>query len=101
MTVQTHVRRALAAVLASAVLASGQHAGASVAPPGTPVDKGPVAVVLPTDVDTTVDSGGSGAPFALRLPDGSTCPGDSANDNWRVDSFMVPSSVDPATLEFN
>jgi hypothetical protein len=30
-----------------------------------------------------------------------TCPGDSANDGFRVDSFMTPVANDPATLTYN
>lgn len=48
-----------------------------------------------------LSSGGSATPFALVLPAGATCPGDSATDNYRVQSYMVPATVDPGTLTFD
>ncbi len=45
-------------------------------------------------------SGNSGTDFTLRLPVGAACGGDSANDQYRVQSYMVPASVDPSTLTF-
>lgn len=45
-------------------------------------------------------SGGSSTPFSLRLPAGAACPGDSANGNYRVQSFIVPAGVDPAALTY-
>ena len=38
--------------------------------------------------------------FSLRLPRGATCPGDSMNDDWRVQSFVVPSTDDPGSLRY-
>ncbi len=43
----------------------------------------------------------SSAPFTVSLPPGAACAGDSANDNYRVGSYVVASSVDPATLRFD
>jgi len=48
-----------------------------------------------------LSSGNSDTTFTLRLPAGASCGGDSANDGYRVQSYMVPASVDPATLTFN
>lgn len=46
--------------------------------------------------------GGDGAtPFALSLPAGAACPSDSASGGARVNTFMVPTSVDIATVSFN
>lgn len=45
-------------------------------------------------------SGGSAAEFSLSLPGEASCPGDSRNDNWRVQTFIVPSDVDPASVEY-
>lgn len=45
-------------------------------------------------------SGSSGTSFTLSLPSGAACPGDSPNDGYRWQTYMVPSSVDPATLTF-
>lgn len=38
--------------------------------------------------------------FFVRLPEAATCPGDSANDQWRANSFLVPVSDDPLELVF-
>jgi hypothetical protein len=48
-----------------------------------------------------LNSGGSATPFALVLPEGAECPGDSATDNYRVQTYMVPAAVDPGTLTFD
>lgn len=45
-------------------------------------------------------SGGGSTEFSLALPSEATCPGDSRNDNWRVQTFIVPEGVDPATVEY-
>ena len=46
-------------------------------------------------------SGGSATAFSLTPPDGAACTGDSATDGYRVQSYIVPSSVSPATLTFD
>jgi hypothetical protein len=48
-----------------------------------------------------LSSGTSDTTFTLRLPAGASCGGDSANDGYRVQSYMVPASVDPSTLTFD
>ena len=45
-------------------------------------------------------SGASATDFSLRLPQGAACTGDSEHGLYRVQSFMVPDGVDPATLMF-
>lgn len=66
---------------------------------------GDAQVIVPLDgspgAGQLLSSGGSGTAFSLRLPAGSACEGDSANDGYRVQTFMVPASVDPATLQFD
>lgn len=47
-----------------------------------------------------IDHGGSATRFSLRLPQDASCPGDSAHDQWRIQSFLVPASVDPAPLTY-
>jgi len=49
---------------------------------------------------TPLDHGTTATPFSLQLPAAAACRGDSANESYRVQSYMVPASVDPATLEF-
>ena len=46
-------------------------------------------------------SGGSTTDFATVLPSGAACTGNSAADNYRVQSYMVPGNVDPGSLTFN
>lgn len=46
-------------------------------------------------------TGNSATSFAVTLPTGAACPGDSPNAGYRVQSYMVPASVDPGTLTFN
>lgn len=48
-----------------------------------------------------LNSGDSGTAFRLSLPSGASCPGDSANDGYRWQTYMVPASVDPSTLTFD
>ncbi len=74
----------------SNVKAAGQNAGAAqvrVAPPD------------PTAGQPLL-SGGSATPFALGLPTGAACTGDTAAGGYRVQSYMVPASVDPGALTF-
>lgn len=47
-----------------------------------------------------ISAGGSATPFTLSLPTRSACKGDSANDGYRVQSYMVPSTTDPGSLRF-
>jgi hypothetical protein len=47
-----------------------------------------------------LDHGGSRTAFRLELPSGAACPGDSANDDYRIQSFLVPDDVDPADLTY-
>ena len=49
----------------------------------------------------TLTSGDSSTAFTLALPVGAACAGDSANDAYFLQSYMVPEAVDPATLQFN
>lgn len=64
-------------------------------------DAGSVVIVDPLNVERAYQRGDSTSAFTLRLPDGATCPGDSANDGWRVQSFIVPAGTDLAALEFS
>lgn len=48
-----------------------------------------------------VHGGGSDTDFWFDLPRGSSCPGDSANDDYRVQSYMVPATDEPVQLLFD
>ncbi|MDP1818337.1 MAG: fibronectin type III domain-containing protein [Acidimicrobiales bacterium] len=87
----------LATAVAAAVvpLLSAPAAGAA----GVPQPGG--ASVRTPGGAAALDSGTSASTFTLRLPNGASCGGDSANDDYRVQSYMVPASVDPSTLTFN
>ncbi len=45
-------------------------------------------------------SGDSASDFKLKLPSDAACAGDSTNDEWRWQTYIVPSSTDPANLQF-
>ena len=87
----------LALVAAVATLGTATRVGASV---DAPVDAGDVMVIDGADRQLEVGRGGSAALFSLRLPESSTCPGDSLHDQWRVQSFMVPVDVDVTQLQY-
>jgi hypothetical protein len=61
--------------------------------------EGDLIVVDPERPDNVLGAGDSNTPFGLRLPADASCPGDSRNDSWRFQGFIVPASVDLATLE--
>ncbi len=62
-------------------------------------DAGTAPVVL-SEAPAAAAAGGSATSFALDLPKDAACRGDSADDGYRVQSFMIPADVDPASLEF-
>lgn len=101
------VRRRFAAILAAlgvggVALSIGQLAAAGVPVlDQDPVDLGAVTIVDGNDQITPIESGGSNTVFTMLPPDGSTCPGDSANDQWRIQSFMIPVGDDPGTIEYD
>jgi hypothetical protein len=47
-----------------------------------------------------VQAGGSATVFGLDLPADAACQGDSASDNYRVMSFLVPDELDPGSLRY-
>ena len=46
-------------------------------------------------------SGGSRTAFRVKLPDGAACKGDSARAGYRVQTYLVPETVDPGSLAFD
>lgn len=85
-------------VTALAVVTVASWPAAAAAATGTRA--GDAVVVDSLDLDVPLSEGGSAAIFTLRLPDGASCPGDSANDQYRIQSFVVPAADDPGTLRY-
>lgn len=56
-----------------------------------------------TPLGAPLASGGSATPFQFKLPIGSAafCTGDSTNSGYRIQSYLVPLSVDLDTLRFD
>lgn len=90
---------AAAAAFVAATLAPAPSAAAGVAP-GPAERAGDVTVVEHSGSSRTRRRGGSDTEFSLRLPAGASCPGDSANDDYRVQSFLIPAADDPAALQW-
>lgn len=78
--------------------------GSISAPASAATNAGAAQVVVPEDGRTgggePLTTGGSATQFGLKLPAGAACTGDSAGGNYRWRTYMVPASVDPATLTF-
>ena len=74
----------------ASVSAAAINAGAAqvLVAPGAPTAGQPLA------------RGGSATVFALTPPAGASCTGDSTTGGYRVQTYMVPASIDPATLTF-
>ena len=66
----------------------------------SPVDSGKVVIVVADDPSKALTSGDGTTPFLVRMPDGAVCPGDSFNDQWRIQSFMVPATDDIGALSY-
>ena len=67
------------------------------------VNAGTLQLQVPSGptVGAVLTTGGSATPFALTPPDGAACTGDSATDGYRVQTYIVPVGVSPATLTFD
>ena len=61
---------------------------------------GSVELVDSVDRSRALTQGDSNTVFSLRLPDRAACPGDSANDDYRVQTFIVPATDDPGSFEY-
>jgi hypothetical protein len=89
------LRRVVAALAAFAVASTlaplALAPAASAAPPGT----------LPNgSLTMSPSSGHSGTNFSLLPDEPRVCPGDSATGGYRWNTYMTPTSVDPATLTY-
>lgn len=61
---------------------------------------GPVTVMKVDDPGSTKQSGAVDDRFLLKPPARAACPGDSLNDDYRIQSFIVPDNDDPGALEY-
>jgi hypothetical protein len=57
-------------------------------------------VITPPGQVTPLNSGGSATPYAVVLPSGASCPGDTAHDGYHVFSYLVPQGVSPTAVSF-
>jgi hypothetical protein len=94
-----------AAVVSTAVLVVSVLTLVAAPPSGATEPAG--ELVLSTQVvggqgaATPVTQGGSGLPIVLTLPSNAGCTGDSSSGQYRVQTFMVPGTVDPGTVKFD
>ena len=65
-----------------------------------PAVVGAVTVVQPANQNRLLSGGTETTLFSLRLPADAACPGDSRNDDWRIQSFIIPANDDPLDLEY-
>lgn len=61
---------------------------------------GDAVVIAHPGLDQKLGGGDSKTLFSLKLPNGASCPGDSANDGYRIQGFMVPTNDDPGKLRY-
>lgn len=89
---------ASAAVVATIGFSSSTPPAVGATGPGE--DAGSVVMVDPLNDAREYTRGDTTSAFTLRLPEGAACPGDSANDGWRVQTFIVPTGTDLSQLQF-
>lgn len=63
-------------------------------------DMGTVEVIQGGGSTERSGGGGSSTVFSLGVPAPAECPGDSADDGYRVQSFIVPATDDPGALTY-
>jgi hypothetical protein len=61
---------------------------------------GVVKVVSQTGATDQRASGFGQTEFSLLPPAGAACQGDSANDNYRIQTFIVPAATDPGSIRY-
>ena len=78
--------------------------GWATSPTAAATKAGDASVIVPDDgragAGQPLTSGVTTTPFSLRLPTSASCRGDSANEGYRVQTYMVPANVDPGSLTF-
>lgn len=63
-------------------------------------DAGAALVVDAVNTDRVLDEFDSTSAFRLRLPDGASCAGDTANDDYAVQTFLVPADTDLSNMKY-
>jgi hypothetical protein len=100
------VKRAAAKLAVGVMAATGAISvyGVSAASAATANPGGPAKVVKPATSGTVpsdlLTSGDASTKWTLALPQGASCTGDTAINNYHVFTYVVPSTVDPGTLHF-
>jgi hypothetical protein len=89
---------AVAGGVGAAVLL-GAAALAAPSPAGAAVVTGNEAIVQPGTL-TPLRSGGSSTPYGIALPNGAACPGDTAHDQYRVYSYLIPAGVNLESVSY-
>lgn len=92
--------RILGAAVLAAVVAFWGAPGASTRAAEAASRAGQVVVVSAENSLQPEEAGEHTSTFSLRLPEGATCPGDSRNDDWRIQTFFVPTTDDPGSLTY-
>ncbi|MGZ4770056.1 MAG: hypothetical protein ACXVLX_15420 [Ilumatobacteraceae bacterium] len=91
-----------AAVASAAMLVVSLGAGSPASAAGA--NAGSLLLQVPppdASAGQPLTSGVQTTPFALVPPAGAACSGDSATGGYRVNSYIVPASVDPGTLQWD
>lgn len=94
------MNRARATIVAGLCGLFVMNAGGASAAAITPVDSGDVLIVDANAPSKQLTRGDGTTSFLVRVPDGAVCPGDSFNDQWRIQSFMVPATDDIGALSY-
>jgi hypothetical protein len=92
--------RLLLGSLVAVVAATPTVLAVSVRGAGAVASAGTAVLVDDAGSSHGISQGGSETRFSLRLPNGATCPGDSADAGYRVQSFLVPASDDAGSLRY-
>jgi hypothetical protein len=87
-------------VVALAGRGVGSGSALADAPPPGLTREGGLTIVEPYAQTKPVTHGDGNTIFSVSVPADATCPGDSTNDQWRVTTFMVPSTDSMDTVQF-
>ncbi|MGB7050105.1 MAG: hypothetical protein WBG41_00895 [Acidimicrobiales bacterium] len=88
---------------ASACVSAAALLGAAAVVASSPADAAVVtnrqAIVQPGTL-TPLRGGGSATPYGIALPAGASCPGDTAHDQYRVYSYLIPAGVALSSVSY-